>query len=56
MRFDLFKKIIKNKPQIIFHLAAQSSVIQSFKNLGETVQQTYLVLQTYWKQLKILIL
>ena len=34
---NLKKVIKKNKPQIIFHLAAQSSVIQSFKNSSETI-------------------
>jgi len=33
----LKKKLKKIKPEIIFHLAAQSSVIESFKNSSETV-------------------
>ena len=34
---DLKKNIKKIKPEIIFHLAAQSSVIESFKNSKNTV-------------------
>ena len=33
----LKKAILKTKPEIIFHLAAQSSVIESFKNSHQTV-------------------
>lgn len=36
--FDLLKKSVKKiKPEIIFHLAAQSSVIESFKNSKNTI-------------------
>ena len=34
---DLEKSVKKIKPEIIFHLAAQSSVIESFKNSKNTV-------------------
>ena len=34
---DLKKSIKKTKPEIIFHLAAQSSVIESFKNSAKTM-------------------
>ena len=34
---DLKKSIKKTKPEIIFHLAAQSSVIESFKNSEKTI-------------------
>ncbi len=34
---NLDKVVKKNKPEIIFHLAAQSSVIESFKNSHNTV-------------------
>ena len=40
---DNLKKVIKNnKPEIIFHLAAQSSVIESFKNSHTTVTSNVL--------------
>tara|TARA_B110000285_G_scaffold234783_1_gene312993 strand:+ start:401 stop:1495 length:1095 start_codon:yes stop_codon:yes gene_type:complete len=34
---ELKKSIKKSKPEIIFHLAAQSSVIESFKNSNNTI-------------------
>ena len=39
---DLKKIIKKNKPEIIFHLAAQSSVIESFKDSHHTISTNIL--------------
>ena len=39
---ELEKSVRSSKPEIIFHLAAQSSVIESFKNSNDTVSSNVL--------------